>query len=431
MAIEPRRVIQLDEGEPNHMNYRKIAALALGILLLFSAGCSQNNSNTAEPTTNADDSKTIIEYNGQIITKGDVTRDMNQYLSANGSSVDALKNAGDETWNGFKESYINKVAIDLITLDKAKELGLDQLGDEEEVSLEGTYNTTMAYVDSLISSSVKEAVEKDPKLDYDTEYQKQLKNVLSAMGYDPDTFKEDLKKQYIISKVNDYYIKDIAVTDDDVKSYYDTNVEIQKGNIELSPQNIEMQSQLGGFVLYYPAGYMRVRYIQIRFDDDTYSNAYNAYYKDDKTEYNQIMEQALPTIQPKIDEVVAKMNSGVDFATLIDDYNADSTMSTEPARTEGEVFGPYSSNEPTPGFLDALTKLTKAGDYTLFNTFSGCYIIRCDKILEGAVPFEDIKDDMRSSLLSDKQSTEWSKVTQGWLDDAKNAGTLKLYPEQY
>lgn len=410
------------------MSHRKIAALILGLLLLLSSGCSQNNPDKAADTG---DSRTIIEYNGTIVTKGEVTMYMNQYLSANQSSIDVIKSAGDETWNGFKQSYITKIATDMISLDKAKELGLDQLTDDEKATLDSTYDSTMSYLDSLIAPSVKSAVEKDPKLDYDTEYQTQLKSVLSAMGFNPDTFREDLEKQYIVKKVKDHYIKDITVSDEDARSYYNSNLSIQKNNIDLSPQNIEMQSQLGGFVLYYPAGYMRIRYILIRFDDDTYSKAYDAYYKDDKTEYNQIIDGAMSTIQPKIDEVLAKMESGEDFATLIDDYNADSSMSAEPTRTEGEVVGPYTSSVPAPGFIDAIAKLTESGSHTLFTTYSGCYIIRCDKLLEGAVPFDDVKDDMKTSLLSEQQSSKWSEVTQGWIDEAESAGTLKMYPDQY
>lgn len=409
---------------------RRIATLAFALLLLMSGGCSLADIDE-EKAAEIENSKTIIEYNDTDVTKLEVTLAMNQFLMINGSSVESIKSSGDDQWNSFKESFLKQMSTNLIALDKAREMGLDQLTEEEKTSLDQSYDATMAMLDSIIAPAVKSTVEDDPAIDYDTEYQKQLKRYLNMIGYEPETYRASLEKEFILSKVQEELLKDITVTDDDVRSNYDANVKMQKNNIDISPDSVEMQLQFGGSILYYPAGYMKVRHILISFDVDTKSKALAAYPKEDKTEYNQIISDALLTIQSRIDEVLSKMDSGEDFATLIDDYNDDSTMDSEPARTEGSAVGPYSSSVTIPGYIDAVAKLAKPGDYTLLNTYTGCYIIRCEKLLEGAVPFDEVKDSIKANLLAERQSSEWSTITSGWIDEATSAGKLKMYPDRY
>lgn len=413
------------------MIHRRIIALALGLLLLISGGCSlvEKDEELAEQIEN---SKTIIEYNGTAVTKGDITKQMTQYLAASASSIDAIKSLGDDAWNRFKESFINQYAVNLIALDKAKELGLDQLTDEQQATIDEAYNSTMSTLESMFAPVAEAAVEKDPSLDYDTEYQKLVKNYLNAAGYDLETFRDDLVRQTILTTVKEHFIKDVTVTDEEVRQNYDTNVAIQKNNIELNPENFSLQASFGNTMLYYPAGYMKVRHILIAFDEDTKSKALKAYSATgDNTEYDKIIDEALPAIQPKVDEVIAKMKAGEDFTALIDEYNSDANMDIEPAHSEGQVAGPYSTDIIVPGYLDAVAKLTAVGDYTTITTYSGCYIIRCEKLLEGPVPFDEVKDALKSSMLASQQEAKWTEVTNTWVEEAKTSGKLKTYPDRY
>jgi len=425
------RVTQRIKEKKQYMIHRRLIALALGLLLLIAGGCSlvEKDEELAEQLEN---SKTIIEYNGTAVTKGDITKQMTQYLAASGSSIDSMKSVGEDSWKMFKEMFITQCAANLIALDKAKELGLDQLTDEQQASIDETYNSTMSTLESMFAPVAQAAVDKDPSLDYDTEYQKLVKNYLNSAGYDPETFRDDLVKQTILAAVKEHFIKDVIVTDEEVRSNYDLMLDIQKSNIEQSPEYFSLQESLSGTILYYPKGYMKVRHILIAFDEDTKSKALKAYSAtDDNTEYEKIIADALPTIQPKVDEVIAKMKAGEDFTELINEYNSDASMIIEPTRSEGQVVGPYSTNVTIPGYLDAVAKLTAVGDYTTITTYSGCYIIRCEKLLEGPVPYDEVKDTLKSGMRADRQESKWSEITDGWIEEAQNAGKLKMYPDRY
>lgn len=414
------------------MKHKRITALALGMLLILSSGCSLVDKDE-EKAAEIDRNKIIIEYKDLKVKKDDINKKMNKYLTAQGMAITDLADSEDdkEIWDRFKNDVVQEVAADQIALEKAAELGLDKLTEEEETKLNEAYESSLSAIQSTIEYSVKANMANDESLDYDTEYNRQMEEYFYLQGYSVATYREDLKKELIIDKVKEYYTKDIVATEADVRKYYDDNVGIQKNNMEISPEMVEQQASFGGYVLYYPAGYMKIRHLLVGFESETRGEAAIAYANGDMTEYNRIIDEALPTIQPEIDAVLAKLEAGEDFTALIDEYNDDTSVAVEPYRSEGFVEGPYSTNIDIPGYIEALTKLTEPGQYTTINTFSGCYIIRCEKLLEGAVPYEDVKDSFKASLETQKKDLEWSTVTQGWIDEAKDAGVLKFYTDRY
>ena len=411
------------------MKHMKIMALGLGLLLILSGGCSTADKEKDKTAENA----VIIEYKDLKIIKDDITKKMNKYLTVQGMTIADLRDREDdkEIWNRFKNDIIQEVAVNQIALEKAAELGLDKLTEEEEKSLDETYESSLSAIKSTVDVSVKADMASDESLDYDTEYQRQLEEYFYLQGYSVATYREDLEKELVINKVKEHYTKGITVTEEEVRNYYDSNVKLQENNIKINPKMVEQQAAFGGYVLYYPAGYIKIRHLLIGYDSETRAAGAIAYSKGDVLEYNRIIEEALPSIQPKVDEVVSKLEKGEDFTALIDEYNDDTSVDVEPFRSEGFVEGPYSTNIDIPRYIDSLAKLTEPGQYITLNTFYGCYIIRCEKLMEGAVPFEDVKDSFTVSLEKQNKDVEWSTVTQGWIDAAKDAGTLKLYPDKY
>lgn len=411
------------------MNKRRIAALLMCIPLIFSGGCSliDIDQEKADALENA---KVLAEYKDTDITKGQVVKYMSQQLSQQGASLEDVES--DETyWDSYLQNSIDSLTINEMALEKASEYKLDQLTDDENKQIDDQYNSTLDSIKSYADYITKTAVEADSTKNYDEEYQNVLKTYYESAGYTEETLRDEIKKEFIRKKVYDYVIKDIAVTDEEVKTEYDNQISIQEGNLKNKPEFVEMQGSLGSRVLVYPDGYMNVRHIYLSFDDETKSAATTAYGASNTEEYDKLISEGKTALQSKIDDIQSRLDAGEDFAKLMEEYNEDSTYSTEPASTEGTEIGPYKSIE-NPGYLDAVAKLTKAGQVSepLVN-YDGVYFIQCVKMLAGVVPYDDVKDDMTSSMLSGKQQQEWSTVTQGWIDDAKKAGTLKMYPERY
>jgi foldase protein PrsA len=413
------------------MNKTKIIAVALGLLLLFSSGCSLSDADKVK-TAEQDKNKTIIEYKDLKITKDQVTMKMNKYLTSQGMSIADLQDEDDAAiWERFKNDIIQELAVDHMALEKAAELGLDKLSADEQSTLDKAYQDSVSKIESTVSASVKADMASDKSLDYDTEYKRQLDEYYYLQGYSVDTYRQDLTNEYIVQKFKESLTKDVTVTDEQVRSYYDSNLKMQESSVKKSPESVEQQMSFGSTVLYYPDGYMDIRHLLISYDSDTRGSAAIAYADGKMTEYNQIITDALPTIQAKIDEVTAKMDAGEDFTKLIDEYNEDTSVDEEPFRTKGFAVGPYTTNIDIPGYMDAVNTLKEPGQYVTVNSYYGCYIIRCEKLLAGPVPFEDVKDSFKESLLKQNKDLEWSKTTQGWVDAAKADGTLKIYIANY
>lgn len=413
------------------MNKRKIIALALGALLALSGGCSLIDIDE-EKAAEIDNAKVLIEYKDLDINKETVKMKMNAMLARQGMTIEQLSESEDkETWDSFRENIIKEMATMQITLEKAVELGLDKLTEDETAKIDEDYKSINDTVVSYAETFAKMAVESDDSLNYDEEYERQVEAYYNMMGYKKDTCRQQLEQEFIFSKVKEHFTKDITVTEEEVKSAYDSSLELQKGNMDMDPKMVETQIAFGGRVLVYPEGYMNVRHILVSFDEETSSAAAAAQGKNDTAEYDKIIKDAMSSIQPKLDDIKKRLEAGEDFAALMDEYNEDKQFSSEPAKSEGVVKGPY-SNMDIPGYLEAMVKLTAEGQYTEpVVSQQGAYIIQCVKMLKGEVPYDDVKDEMTKSMELQNKETEWYNVTKEWIDAAVADGTLKMYPNKY
>lgn len=411
------------------MNKRKIVALLLCASLIFSGGCSLIDIDQ-EKADAIDNAKVLAEYKDTGITKGEVVTYMTQGLSQQGMTLESVES--DETyWEPFKENAIKELVINQISMEKAADLGLDTLAEDETAAIDEQYDSTMDSIKSYAEYSAQSAVDADDTLNYDEEYQKAIDDYYDAIGYTADTLRAQMEKETVLKKVYDYFIKDIAVTDEEVRKNYDSNVSIQQGNLENDPSFVEMQASFGGRSFVYPEGYMKARHIFLAFDAETKSAAAAAYGEENTAEYDKLVGEGKAALQTKIDDIQSRLAAGEDFTALMDEYNEDSSYSYEPNKTEGTVTGPYKKVD-MPGYLDAVAKLATAGQVSepLVN-YNGVYFIQCVKPLAGVVPFEDVKEDITTEMLTGKQQEEWTTVTQGWIDAATEDGTLKMHPERY
>ena len=409
------------------MKIKKIVALSLIIAVLAASGCASDPSEKEQK----DKGQPIIEYSGVVVDKDDVTRKMNYYVTQQNMTVEDLSEGADkEIWERFKNDIIFELSVFQIALKQAKELGLDVLSAAEQQKVDATYDAGLKTGQETVKKDVDAAVAENSALDYDAEFDRQLKEYFYLHGYDLDTYKDALTQEFVVSKVKDHFTKDITITDEEVKAKYDYDLEVQKSNMEKQPASIEQQMLFGTEVLYYPEGYMYAKHILVSFDSADSGNAAIAYVDGDIAEYNRIIAKAMPKIQSRVDDLMRKLDDGADFDELMAQYSDDGSLNVEPYKTEGFLIGPYSAFDLSE-YLAALGTLKASGEYTEpVTTYMGCYIIKCEKMLAGPVPFDEIKASYKLSLLDQRKSFAWSTLGKEWIDEAKAAGILKLFPER-
>ena len=130
---------------------------------------------------------------------------------------------------------------------------------------------------------------------------------------------------------------------------------------------------------------------------------------------------AFEAIQPTLDEVKTKLAAGEDFEALMEQYNTDPGMKTEPGKTNGyAVCEGFSSFDPA--FVTAAMGLEKIGDVSepVKSDSYGYYIIRYQSdIEEGPVALEDVRSIVEPAALNAKQNNTYNDTVKKWTDEAK------------
>ena len=123
-----------------------------------------------------------------------------------------------------QEEAINQFKNDLALTAKAKELGLDQLTDEELEAVKTSAQEELTYYQDYAKLLNQSALEGKT----DEEAAQFVNELIEANGINLDALTEAATKNAIDKKLKDYAVKDITVTDEEIQADYDSKVEANK-----------------------------------------------------------------------------------------------------------------------------------------------------------------------------------------------------------
>ena len=446
------------------MRKKALLAMLLALTLLLS-GCALIVKDEA-----VDNATEIIRMGDQVITKDKVKAEvqnqldsMAYYYSLYGSSFDATS---AENIAAAQEEAVNALKEDLALTAKAAELGLDQLTAEEEekakTSAQESYDSALDYVKTnMLQDSGLEGEELD----------KAAADKLTELGVSLDAYIESAKKTAVDDKLREYAIKDVAVTDEEIKTEYDSRVEKDKETYGENAGSWASAANNGTTLYYTPAGVRRVKQILTKFKDEdqtaiddakkaqtdantavTAANAKVSAAQEtldtegiteeiqtqaeaDLKAANEELEKAntdldaankavedatnkaFENIAADADEILKQLKDGADWQTLMDEKNQDPGMkSNEMGYAVATGMTGFDS-----AFVDAAMALAKPGDVSdkIKGSSYGYYIIRYDSDeAEGAVSLDDVKETISSALLSTKQNEAYNAAKEQWVEEA-------------
>jgi len=446
------------------MRKKALLAMLLALTLLLS-GCALIVKDEA-----VDNATEIIRMGDQVITKDKVKAEvqnqldsMAYYYSLYGSSFDATS---AENIAAAQEEAVNALKEDLALTAKATELGLDQLTAEEEekakTSAQESYDSALDYVKTnMLQDSGLEGEELD----------KAAADKLTELGVSLDAYIESAKKTAIDDKLREYAIKDVAVTDEDIKAEYDSRVEKDKETYGENAGSWASAANNGTTLYYTPAGVRRVKQILTKFKDEdqtaiddakkaqtdantavTAANAKISAAQEtldtegiteeiqtqaeaDLKAANEELEKAntdldaatkavedatnkaFENIAADADDILKQLKDGADWQTLMDEKNQDPGMkSNEKGYAVAAGMTGFDS-----AFVDAAMALAKPGDVSdkIKGSSYGYYIIRYEgDEAEGAVSLDDVKETISSALLSTKQNEAYNAAKEQWVEEA-------------
>ena len=294
---------------------------------------------------------------------------------------------------------------------------------------------------------------------------------LTELGVSLDDYIESAKKTAVDDKLREYAIKDVAVTDEEIKAEYDSRVEKDKETYGENAGSWASAANNGTTLYYTPAGVRRVKQILTKFKEEdqtaiddakkaqtdantavTAANAkvsaaqetidtegvteeIKAQAEADLKAANEELEKAntdleaankavedatnkaFENITADADEILQKLKDGEDWQKLMDEKNQDPGMKTQ---EKGYAVAAGMTGFDT-AFVDAAMALAKPGDVSdkVKGSSYGYYIIRYDSDeAEGAVSLDDVKETISSALLSTKQNEAYNAAVDQWVEEA-------------
>ena len=449
------------------MQKKALLALMLAMTLDLT-GCTLVQKDPA-----VDRATEIIRLGDQVITKGEITDTVNsqmEYMSYLYSMYGYAYDATDpENIAEAREAVIADYKTHLVENAKIAELGLDKLTEEEEADIKATAESSyQENIDYVISDNV------DLEDLTDEEKQEQAKEQLDGMGYTMETALENAREDALQAKLRQEVIKDVAVTEEEIKAEFDSKVESAKTTYESNAGSWATAANGGTSTLYYtPAGVRYVKQILVKFleDDQAAIDAANTKATEAQTavtaaeskvndaqgiidaeeaseeekteaegdlnaakeelekaqsdltaaqaEVTAATEAAFANIDSAADEVLAQIAEGADWDTMMAEKTEDPGMQSGTTAERGYAVSADMTSFDS-AFVQAAMALEKIGDVSgkVKGSSYGYYIIKyVGDAVEGPIDIEEVRETLSSSLLSTKQESTYTETIQNWVSE--------------
>ncbi|MBQ6820634.1 MAG: peptidylprolyl isomerase [Clostridium sp.] len=313
---------------------RVIATAALTMFAFSSVGCS-----LIEKTPEAIAKTVLAKVNGEKITRAEVDEIADPYLkSYYGEDYDTNEEVAEYV-KELRIQAINLLVEEKIMYLKAEELGL--LPSDEEVETE-----TTTYIEGLKES-----------LGGEEAFNTALENAQLTLDEYTAQLKENIKSNLIVTNVTNEIFKDITVTDDEIKTYYDEHL-------------------------------------------DSYKTA--------------TVSHILVEDEATAKEVREKAVNGEDFATLAKEYSKD-TGTAENGGSLGTVT--YDTTDYVQEFTDAFKALREGEISEPIKSNYGYHIIKVTNIKQQTL--EEATESIRSTIKQNKESEIYNTSIEEWKKEYK------------
>ena len=383
----------------------RLLAVALAVMML--AGCS---------LVTVNEEKIVVATVGdETITKADFNEGFNALLSQYGYTQDSEAIA--DQLKTLKENYIAQMVEDKVLEKKIKELGLDQVTDEEKAAAE---QEIQDWYDEQYAALVENFKTDDTVEDPEAKAAETIENYLSQYGLTLDQMKENSVASISSDKLYDYVTKDVTVTEEEAKIEFANKVAAAKEKYDADLSAYVSDFENGATIYYTPKGCYYIKHILISLTDEQKQDIKNLRADDDETvaaTADEKREEYLLTIREKAESVLKLVDEGGDFEALMEEYGEDPGMKNE-AYKNGYLTYVGDTGFVTE-FADACAALTEDGMTSgLVASDFGYHIIRrVSTVPSGEATFEDVKDSLMESMLTDKKSTTYDQQVEAWVKE--------------
>ena len=280
----------------------------------------------------------------------------------------------DDYADQIKQDILENLVQHGVLHAKAAELGLDQIDDDTRAELEAqaqsTYDTYVENYKSYFAS--EDASDEDARA--------QTIAAMDQYGITVEALTEQTIESYLDEQLYNHVTEGVEVTDDEVQAKYDAMV-AEAEETEAPRSREEIQADIGNIA------------------------------KETEALYSQLLPQA--------QQVIDEFEAGADFDSLIEKYNADPGMTTEPTATNGYAVSADSTTWD-PAFTEGAMAIESVGQISspVYGQNGIHVIYYMSDITPGPVAFEDIADAVKDAALQDKISQTYDDQVAAWVEES-------------
>lgn len=343
------------------------------------------------------------EFDGGVVTAAEAAGEyatISAYYQMLGmSEADYAENAKQTVLDGLVESKILEM--------KAKEAGVYEFSDDQRAELEARvkqeYEDTLRYYMEFRFDDSKS----------EDEVRAETEAYLNDSGYSYESMLEEAEKNAWQDRLFNYVTRDMEITDDQLREFYQSQVESAELTYTADFAEYEMDAEAGRTLVWNPEGVRRIDTIRIPFSDEQsveYLTLQAALESGDSAKLS-ALDALYAALEPRAQQALDRLNAGEDFAALAGEYG---TVS---------VNGSYVSERSTlcgDDFRSAAMALESIGDVSgLVRTDGGLCILRyAGDVVPGAVAYEDVRDELRATYEEELRVSRYNATVVQWIEEA-------------
>lgn len=371
----------------------------------------------------------VAEFNGGQLLSSEVINPYNDQLATEAFGYGDADVDAAETLQIVMENLV----ADKICYLKAEEMGLTTLTEADNQAIlencEYDFNEQMNfYRDSVDLTGMTEEEAEAAVVAY----------LRDEIGITLEAMIEEATQSYWRNKLFNEVTKDVTVTPEEVQAAYDALLADQKERFAEYPDEYEFSIMSGETIAYNLEGYRYVKHIMLTFDNPDVATAVeDLYYQiselNPESDFEQItaLQEQLngyyTELDAEADAIVAELNAGADFDTLIEKYGEDDGMNYEPVKTVGYTVS-AASESFSDEFIEGCMMLENIGDVSVpLHSVGGVHIIKyVGDAAAGEVPLDSIRSIIEAEALAEKQEEAYIDIEAQWIVEAD----AKYYPER-
>jgi len=369
---------------------------------LFGEKDESNISPITKQLTEEEASKVIAEVNGEQILYKDfyfIYSQQAAYYGLTTEDEDSLSDDTKEILNTIKKELLTQLIQQKLAKQKAKEAGYEVTKERLDEASEAIEEMIRNMAEKMKLSSPSEAESRD----FLKEARDFINSELKAMRITMDEYIRDTAEYMIVTDFMEDLTKDIVVTDEEIKKYYDEQLKIQQENPE--------EAAYAEVQLIQPAS-SRVKHILIALPEEEQQEYQNLKSEGKDEEAEAYLKEKLEAIKPKAEEVLNKAKNGEDFEALIKEYGEDPGM-------ESEQYKDGYTVTKNSGFIKSFEDASLAlGVGEISDLVEGPYGYHIIKVYEKteAKPYtqEEKKSEIESLLKSQKKTNFMNEKMKEW-----------------